>query len=56
MYDAFKNNTNFDPTGRKWVEVSEFKGTNKSFEFSLVSKEGKKSSIFNAFKKVVLLI
>lgn len=52
LFEAFKNNANFDPTGKKWVEVSEFKGSATSFEFSLVSKKGKKSSIFNAFKKV----
>ena len=52
MFDAFKTQKDFDPTGKKWVEVSEFTGTKDDFNFSLVSKKGKKSSIFNAFKKI----
>ncbi len=44
--------SNFDPSGRKWVEVTEIIGDQTSFSFSLVPKPGKSASIFNAFKKV----
>ena len=47
-----KGVSNFDPSGRKWVEVTEIIGDQTSFSFSLVPKPGKSASIFNAFKKV----
>lgn len=53
MYNAFKTTKEFDPTGRRNVEVVNWEGNSSNFSFSLVTKKGKKpTSIFNAFKRV----